>query len=560
LLGGPARYHFQTNSRSAEVMAQVPDDGATFDYIIVGGGSAGCVLANRLSERSSRKILLIESGPAARHPLIAMPKGLASILKKPRYAWHFNVPGQEGGIVPREVWAKGRTLGGSSSVNAMVYTCGHPDDYAAWAAIGGSAWGWPAMQAAFGRVRAACERLRERPLTGAGSNGRSAPATPLGEAFIRAGEEAGLPRRDDVVFAYDGVAYHSYAIGYGRRISAARAYLEPARARPNLTIVTACEVERVVFAGRRAVGVAVRQNGARRIYNCSAEIILAAGAIMSPKILQLSGIGDRDHLLDVGVDLLVHSPKVGVDLQDHLGVALQYRLLKHGGLNRDLSGARLVLAAARYALSRSGPLSTGLYEVGGFFRTSLHKSRPDGQLSIGSFCFARDARGRVAPQLGLASEPGVSIYGQFLQPTSKGTVRIVRPDPSAAPDIQPNWLATGEDMEGTAGVMRFIDAVMRQPALAGVVGSIIGEEPPSDDGKLPAYLRGIVSCGQHTVGTCRLGADEAAVLDPQLRVRGIDGLRVADCSAMPGLVSSNTNAAAMAFAELAAEHILLERP
>lgn len=534
-------------------------DGA-FDYVIVGAGSSGCALANRLSADPRCRVLLLEAGPADRHPFIHMPKGLARVAADPRHTWQF--PSKRVGGKPETV-VKGRTLGGSSAINAMIYTRGQPADFAQWVAVAGAQWGADAM---FGAMRA----IEDHALGEGGGRGvggplhvgrTAAPDDPLPRAAIAAGRALGLPERADInADGEAGIGCYHYTIRHGRRVSAADAFLHPVRQRRNLCVATGVEVAHILFDGRRAVGVEGRRGGQPVRYRAAGEIILSAGAVMTPAILQRSGVGPGDVLRDAGVDLLCDSPHVGARLLDHLGVALQYRLHGIGGLNRQLRGWRLVLAAADYALRRRGPLATGLYEVGGFVRTRPGLARPDAQIYVGAYSFRRTPSGGIAAHLGLDAEPGVTIYGQHLQPRSEGHVRIHGPGLDDAPVITPNWLADPADVEATAALLVWLRHFMRQPPLAPFVGRELTPGPELPDARLLEALPRIASTGQHMVGSCRMGRAATDALDPDLRVRGVDGLRVADCSAMPGMISGNSNAAAMAFGWLAADIIRREKP
>jgi choline dehydrogenase-like flavoprotein len=528
-----------------------------YDYIIVGAGSTGCVLADRLSASGAHQVLIIEAGGSDRHPYIGMPKGMAKLVQDPRYAWFFNVaqPRVEG-MPANEVWIRGKVLGGSSSINGMIYSRGHPQDYDEWAALGGPGWGWADMKEAFKAIED--HELGAAPHRGAGgpvhiSTGKL--RYPVAEAMIRAGEELGLERKDDLNEEdLEGVGYYAHNIRRGRRQSAWRVFLEGARKRPNLTVVSSTHVDKVLFDGRRAVGVAARVRGQPTTFRARREVVSCAGALLSPKLLQLSGIGPGAHLAKLGVEVLHDSPDVGRRMREHLGFSMPHRLLGVRGLNHHFRGLGLVANVLRYYLLRDGPLATGPFEVGAFVRTAPGANRPDTQLYLGAFSYAR-SDDKFPVQLNEPGrDPGLTIYGQLLNLTSEGSVMIASADPDAPPSITPNWLTTDYDRRAFVGMIRYMRSYLRQPSLAQFVGEelVPGADCQSDEEILSAAQR-LSTSGLHGVATCRMGRDDAAVVDHRLRVRGVEGLRVADCSVMPSLVSGNTNGPAMALGWRAAD-------
>lgn len=521
------------------------------DYVIVGGGSAGCVLAARLSEDPAVSVLLLEDGPEDRSPWIHLPvtyyKTSQGNLVQ-RYPWTPG-PGHAGNPAPTMVQA--RVLGGGSSVNAMVYLRGQPRDYEQWKAAGADGWGWADVLPYYKR----CESNDRLAGDLHGTDGPLPVSDqeythPMSRIWVQACQEAGLPFNPDFNSGVqDGCGFYQINARNGRRGSAASSYLKPARSRPNLTVRTGTRAARILFDGPRAIGVETISGGRRAKVLAGREVIVTAGAINSPRLLMLSGIGDADALRPLGIDMVAHLPGVGRNLQDHIEVSIIHEV--NGPFSYDKYKKPLwqVAAGLEYLLFRTGPCTANIVEGGAFFRSSLAEDRPDLQC-----CFMPGA----GVEEGIDTVPGgngTTLNICQTRPRSVGSVGLVSADPDVLPRIAPNYLQDDHDLTVMCeGVERGLE-IMARPAIARHLRRPYAPTGIRGRGDILAYVRKQYHAALHPMGTCRIGRDDLSVVDADLRVHGITGLRVCDNSIGPNLVSGNTNGVAIMIAEKAADHI-----
>jgi choline dehydrogenase len=527
----------------------------SFDYIVVGAGSAGCVLANRLTASGRHRVLLIEAGGEDRNLWIHIPVGYAKLFTDARHNWLYNSePEPELGgrtiIQPR-----GKVMGGSSSINGLLYIRGQAEDFNHWRQLGNAGWSFDDVLPYF--RKAEDQQRGPDDLHGVGgplSVSDVSEPHPLCDALITACEQAGHPRTDDFNGAsQEGAGYFQLTTRNGRRWSTARGYLKPARKRPNLAVISGALATRVLFEGRRAVGVEYAQGGVRHVARANTEVILSGGAFNSPQLLQLSGVGPSDLLRQHGIDVIADMPGVGADLQDHYQARFNYRCAEPITMN-DMMGslAGRIGAGLRYALFRKGFLTVGAGYAGGFFKTDRSMATPDVQLHF--ILFSADAVGQK-----LHPFPGFLASVCQLRPESRGFVRIKSADPAQAPAIQPRYLSDPIDRDVMTAGMQLLRKIMGQQALARyIVEELVPGKSVASDADLLEFARQKGTTVFHPTSTCRMGADAKAVVDERLRVRGFDGLRVADASIMPTVVSGNTNAACVMIGEKASDMILAE--
>ncbi len=530
-----------------------------FDYIIAGAGSAGCVLANRLSADPGVTVLLLEAGGSDRSPVFSIPKGSGLVFENEKYTWQYTTT-PFGSNPHTERWMRGKVMGGSSSINGMVYNRGNRADYDELERLGNTGWGWDHILPIF----TSFEDNQFGPSPTRGSGGPLHISTPpdpdpLCEEMIAAGTGIGLQQVDDINDSdAPRIGYATATIKNGRRVSAARAFLKPVLKRPNLTVRSGTTVEKILLTNGRASGLRVTGKRGSEDVHANREVIVALGSLQSPKLLQLSGIGPREVLDAAGVPVYLDRENVGRGLREHRCATLRLELREDLGYNRKLSSnLGQALTGMRYLATRKGPLATPSFDVLAFVKSRPEVERVDGQLLLGPWTIPPYNTGEP---VAIQRQAGVSCLGMVLRPTSLGRAEITAAAPDAPLRIDPNYLRSEDDRETAANIYRRMRDLFAQSPIAERISheTYPGTDVKSDDELVEAALDGGF-CGYHAVGSCAMGPGDDDVVDSRLRVRGIDNLRVVDCSVMPTMVAGNLNGPIMAMAARAADFIIEDR-
>lgn len=525
-----------------------------FDYVIVGGGSAGCVLAARLTEDPAATVCLIEAGGRDTNPLIHMPVGFAKMTTGP-LTWGLVTAPQKHANMREIPYAQARVLGGGSSINAEIFTRGHPSDYDRWVQEGAEGWGFKDIQKYF-------LRSEGNTILSGGWHGTDGPLgvsnlpdpNVTSRAFVQSCQELGMPYNPDFNGAVqEGAGFYQTTTRGNRRCSAAVGYLRPALRRPNLTLITGALVHRVVLEGTRVVGVEYSTGGAPTVLRAASEVIVTSGAIGSPKLMMLSGIGPAAHLKGHAISVIHDLPGVGQNLTDHFGIDIVAELKGHDSLDKYNRLVWAAWAGAQYALFNSGPVTSNVVEGGAFWYAGGAGSAPCPDLQFHFLCGAGAEAGVPSVPKGAS---GITLNSYNLRPKARGTVTLRSADPAAPPIVDPNFLGHPDDLRMSTEGVKISREIFSQRSLQKYIREIrFPDRNVRTQADLESYARQYGRTSYHPVSTCRMGKDEMAVVDPQLRVRGLDGLRICDSSVMPSLVGSNTNAPSIMIGEKAADLI-----
>ena len=523
-----------------------------YDYVIVGAGSAGCVLANRLSAVATNRVLLIEAGGSNRNPTLHVPAGWAANFNNPKVDWGYHTE-PEAELNARQIyWPRGKVLGGSSAINGMVYVRGVPLDFDRWAQAGAAGWSFEDVLPYFRKAEIQKTHVDEM-------HGTDGPLfvedvrdkRTVHDAFIDAMAEWGIPKNPDFNGQNQaGSGYYQFTQHNGRRWSTASAYLDPVRDRSNLEVLTGAHVQRVLFDGRQATGVRIKQDGTVRDLS-AAHIVLSSGAVNSPQLLEVSGVGDAERLNRLGIPVVHHLPAVGENLQDHLLTKAVYGTQPESSINREVQGWRLGVSALKWLFARTGPLTTGSAPVGGFWYTRDGLEAPDVQFHFASGATLYNEEGKIRA----LDVPAMTAVVNQSRPESRGSIHVTSADPADPPAIQPNYLTSELDRETTIRGLRMLVEIFETTAMqAYVTERMAPQVNMAADDEVLGYIRDDASTVYHPTSTCSIGQ----VVDDRLQVNGVTGVSVADASVMPYVVSGNTNAATIMIAEKASDLLLAQ--